>query len=182
MGLGVPQITFEELAHLRRLEPLEVLRELDVPLWKVPRIMTAVRREMRAHMHALEPFGGIPEVIRGLGQAEVRTAIVTSNARENVRAFLSRHQLTGFETLSCGASLFGKASRIRGVLEQLAVSHESAFYVGDEPRDIVAARKVGVRTVAVTWGYGAREALAAQEPDILVDTPDELLTSILTKV
>ena len=38
---------------------------------------------------------------------------------------------------------------------------EDVVYVGDETRDIVAARKLGIRVAAVTWGYNSSEALEA---------------------
>jgi phosphoglycolate phosphatase len=56
-----------------------------------------------------------------------------------------------------------------------AAPHES-YYVGDEVRDIVAAKEVGVSSVAVTWGYSRRSALEAERPDVLVDRPEQLGT------
>jgi phosphoglycolate phosphatase-like HAD superfamily hydrolase len=38
--------------------------------------------------------------------------------------------------------------------------------------DIATGRAAGVRVCAVTWGLGARDALAAAAPDELCDTPD----------
>jgi phosphoglycolate phosphatase-like HAD superfamily hydrolase len=52
-------------------------------------------------------------------------------------------------------------------------------YVGDEERDVVAARQAGVDIAAVTWGYNSPELLAVQEPDYLIDYPDELRTLLI---
>jgi len=49
------------------------------------------------------------------------------------------------------------------------------LYVGDEIRDIRAARKVGIAVAAVTWGFNSQEALAAENPDFLVDSPEKFL-------
>jgi phosphoglycolate phosphatase-like HAD superfamily hydrolase len=55
---------------------------------------------------------------------------------------------------------------------------QRAVYVGDEVRDIVAARKAGVDVAAVSWGYNTREVLAKHEPDYLIERP-ELLPTLL---
>jgi len=47
-------------------------------------------------------------------------------------------------------------------------------YVGDEVRDVEAAREVGVTSIAVSWGYAERAALTALEPSYLVNEPLEL--------
>jgi pyrophosphatase PpaX len=48
-------------------------------------------------------------------------------------------------------------------------------YVGDSPFDIQAAKAARVGAIAVTWGkIHSADALGAEEPDALVDDPEEL--------
>jgi phosphoglycolate phosphatase len=49
------------------------------------------------------------------------------------------------------------------------------IYIGDETRDIIAAQKAGIRSVAVTWGYNSHKALKAHHPDHLIHSPQALL-------
>jgi pyrophosphatase PpaX len=61
-------------------------------------------------------------------------------------------------------------------LERLGAQPDEAVYVGDSPFDVRAARSGGLHAVAVTWGgIHGRAALEAEEPDAIVDTPEELL-------
>jgi phosphoglycolate phosphatase-like HAD superfamily hydrolase len=53
------------------------------------------------------------------------------------------------------------------------------MYIGDEFRDMAAARKAGVQAVAVTWGYHAESLLRQTEPNVVVNQPSELLEWIL---
>ncbi|HEU4679284.1 MAG TPA: HAD hydrolase-like protein, partial [Terrimicrobiaceae bacterium] len=55
------------------------------------------------------------------------------------------------------------------------VSAAEILFVGDETRDIEACQKVGVRIVAVTWGYNSRRSLVAMKPDFIFDDPKELV-------
>ncbi len=61
-------------------------------------------------------------------------------------------------------------------LELLGGETEEAAYIGDAPFDIQAAKAAGMFAVAVTWGnIHPRERLEAEEPDAIVDHPEELL-------
>jgi phosphoglycolate phosphatase len=179
--MGFSMVSDDQVPHLRRLGPREVAKELKVPFWRVPQATAAVRKMMHARMEYLRPFEGMVEMLHELWQRGCKTAIVSSNAYENVSAFLARHGIDRFEHVSCGVGLFGKASRLKQLTRAPQFAGLNTFYVGDEVRDVAAANTAGLRSVAVSWGYAERDALEAQRPDYLVHGPGELL-SVLAPV
>ena len=50
--------------------------------------------------------------------------------------------------------------------------------IGDSMSDIRAGKRSGVRTVAVSWGFQDRELLSREDPDILIDDPEDLLSMV----
>jgi phosphoglycolate phosphatase len=58
---------------------------------------------------------------------------------------------------------------------EYSLASDECVYVGDETRDVEAARKAGMRSAAVTWGFNSRELLEKSRPDFLIDRPGELL-------
>jgi pyrophosphatase PpaX len=61
-------------------------------------------------------------------------------------------------------------------LAQLAVEPAGAVYVGDSPFDIQAAKAAEMTSVAVAWGgIHSPERLAAEQPDVMIERPKELL-------
>jgi phosphoglycolate phosphatase-like HAD superfamily hydrolase len=52
--------------------------------------------------------------------------------------------------------------------------------VCDEVRDIEAAKKSGIKSIAVAWGYNTKDALIKENPDFLVNSPDELINIIVS--
>ena len=58
------------------------------------------------------------------------------------------------------------------------LKNKEIVYVADETRDIEAAKKAKVRIISVTWGFNSREILKKQNPDFLVDRPEEILRII----
>ena len=92
-----------------------------------------------------------------------------------MEAFLTRHHLPYFEFVRCSSKLFGKGREIRRILRQEKLSPSEILYIGDETRDIEAAKETGLRMAAVTWGYNSESALLAMAPDHLISSPGELL-------
>jgi len=54
--------------------------------------------------------------------------------------------------------------------------------VGDETRDIEAAKAAGFQSVAVTWGYNSKKVLENARPDFIVEDFSALESLLRTKV
>ena len=60
-------------------------------------------------------------------------------------------------------------------LAQLGARTTTAAYVGDSPFDIQAAKAGGLTAIAATWGrIHDRDRLEQEQPDHIVETPEEL--------
>ena len=94
--------------------------------------------------------------------------ILTSNTEENVRQFLSKNELEFFDFIRAGKSVFGKSHMINKIIKQNQTEKNNVFYVCDEVRDIEAAKKSGIKSIAVTWGYNTEDALVKEKPDFIV--------------
>ena len=51
--------------------------------------------------------------------------------------------------------------------------------IGDSVSDIQYAKKAGVVSIAVTWGWQSRDVLANEKPDHIVESVDELTTLLI---
>ena len=47
--------------------------------------------------------------------------------------------------------------------------------VGDRSYDILGARKHGIYSVGVTYGYGTKEELIGSGADYMIDFPEEIM-------
>ena len=169
----------DEVPELRRMGAGRLMQALGVPMWKLPRLMINVRADLLDHFHSVKPVPGIGEALHELAEVGHHLAIVTSNSEENVRGFLDRHGLEVFETVIAGASIFGKATRLRRLLKAARVTGSASVYVGDTTPDIRAAREAGTVAIAVAWGFSDREPLAAENPDALLDSTSDLAATVL---
>jgi phosphoglycolate phosphatase len=163
------------LDALRRMDSRELMRVHGVPLWKVPMIGAHAKALQGKNLHNINLFDGISDVLNALNARGVKVAVVTSNAQENVEQVLGT-AASNISHYDCGASLFGKAAKFKAVMKAAGVSASDTLSIGDEVRDIEAARECGVAAGAVSWGYAAPERLKAERPDFVFRRPDDILT------
>lgn len=176
---GLRRISDEEAQRLRGLGHREVLRHLGLPLWKLPRIATEMRRRLSADIAEISLFPGTAELLQTLDERGLRLAIVSSNSEDNVRRILGEASAARIDAFECSASLLGKARKLRQVMRRLGVRAEATLCVGDETRDIEAARDVGAASGAVLWGYATREVLERFEPTLTFGTLAEIAVATL---
>jgi phosphoglycolate phosphatase len=168
----------DETELLRGLGPVEVAKRLGVKWHQLPLIVTRARQELAHAMPRVQPFAGIAEALAELRRRGLAVGLLTSNNRVNVQLFLDRHPIE-FDFISTGSGLWTKHRRLARLLKREGLSRDQAAYIGDEVRDIEAGRKLGMRSVAVAWGYTTAQLLAAQAPDRLVHSPAELVDALV---
>lgn len=173
---GLAPLSEEQKQRLRNLSMAEMSRRLGYRWWQGLWLLIKGRRRMRHSIKQWHPIDGMPEAIRKLHGEGHELFILSTNSLRNVRGFLHNHDLhTYFLEIYGGVGLFGKAPALRRLLEEQHIAREDAVYVGDELRDVQAASSIGLRVVAVSWGFANRSRLQAAAPLALADTPEELL-------
>ncbi len=80
---------------------------------------------------------------------------------------------------ACGAALFGKAAVFRKVVRKAGSTPARTLCIGDEVRDINAAREAGCECGAVTWGFATREILEASAPDFVFTETGEIAGAVV---
>jgi pyrophosphatase PpaX len=142
--------------------------------------LVAVYREHNEALHdALVACGGMVPLLEQLRAEGRRLGVVT--AKRHATVALAAHALPFLDSLDVVVGWDDTERHkphpdpILVALERLDAAPSEAAYIGDSPFDLAAARAANVFAVAVTWGrIHSRELLAAEEPDALVDTPEEL--------
>jgi len=175
---GYPQTPLADVNKLKSLSSREILRRSKVPFFKLPFLLRRLRIELNREIARLQPIPGIKEALLELKQQGHHLGIVTSNSKQNVIAFLEAQAMDDlFDFIDSGLTLFGKGRIIQQILHQNRIDPTTAIYVGDETRDVEAARKIGIKVIAVCWGFNSCDVLAAQNPDVIIHKPAELATA-----
>ena len=167
-----------ELNAFRSEDAKTLLRKLKIPIYKIPFIARDMKRLQREKMLKIKPFKNLPEVLLELKKMGFELGILTSNGRENVSEFLKLNNINVFEYIYDNASLFGKERTINRFVKNQNIQKNNLIYVGDEIRDIFASKKAGIKIISVSWGFNSRVGLEKNNPDFLVDNPNEIIPVI----
>lgn len=164
----------DEVEGLRRRPTREVIRHLGIPAWKLPFISRHVRARFGESAAGIHLFDGVRAMLKTLSDAGVRMMLCSSNGEANVRAVLGA-DAARFEAYFCGSGLFGKVAKFRRAVKASGFAAADILAIGDETRDIDAARAVGLGAGAVLWGYANPEILTGMKPDVTFASPAEIV-------
>ncbi len=125
-------------------------------------------------------FDGVADLLDAIEADGARWGIVT-----NKPEYLAKHVVPqlGWES-RCAILVGGDTLPQRKphplpllhAAERLGVAIEDCVYVGDDERDIAAARAAGMRSIAVLWGYRLHDDIPETwQADAIVDAPRDLL-------
>jgi len=185
LEFGYPPTTPEEIPKLRNLSSREIVRLSGVSIFKLPFLLRRIRDNLHDKIQELNLIPGIKEALIQLKTEGNCLGILTSNSEENVRIFLEKQGIQDlFSFVYSENSLFSKDRSIRKLMRKNHLRPEEIIYVGDETRDIDAAKKIHVKVIAVSWGFNSRQVLAQHKPDFLIHRPSELIevTGSLKKI
>lgn len=176
---GYKPIAEEDIERFQNLSSKDIIKQSKIPLIKIPFLLRRVKIELNQKISTLEPFIGLSACLHQLRQKDYTLGIITSNLEKNVVTFLQNNELDHlFKLIYCDTSLFGKDKVINQIIRENKFQRENLIYVGDETRDISAARKSNIKMIAVGWGFNSPKILAKYKPDVIIYHPQELLQAV----
>ncbi|MBP2703388.1 HAD hydrolase-like protein [Microbispora sp. RL4-1S] len=179
-AIGFPQADNGLLRTLIGPPLQDIFLRLGVPEERLGDAVNAYRdRYTATGMYENEVIPGIPAVLETL-VADGRTlGVATSKPGVYAEKILAHFELDGFFTYVAGATLDGsrrhKADVIRHALDVLGAPPEATVMIGDRREDVAGAAECGVRSVAVTWGFGDPAEFDAPGVIAVAGTPARLL-------
>lgn len=176
---GYKNLEDNDIELLRGKSPREILTFVNLSFLKIPFIARDLKKAFRENLQNVPLVAGMKETLQTLSRQGVLFGIITSNGKENVETFLKLNGIHTVEFVYGDVGLFGKARVIERALRENSIDKQNAVYVGDELRDIDAAKKVGIKIISVTWGFNSSEALKNASPNYLVHNPNEIVQIIV---
>lgn len=123
-------------------------------------------------------------------QEDVRIAIVqleqsydlfinSSNMVRNIEHYLENNQLShAFIDVLGKETTNSKVEKFKMIFNNYDLSADDCIFVTDTLGDILEANKVGVRTIAVDFGFHERERLEKGNPFKIVSSFDEVVSAV----
>jgi N-acetyl-D-muramate 6-phosphate phosphatase len=100
-------------------------------------------------------FPGVAQLLEELGKRGLRWGVVTNKSTRFTAEILAHLELKP-DCVACGDTtphLKPHPASLLHAAEQLGLAPAACAYLGDDLRDMKAARAAGMRPIAVEWGY-----------------------------
>lgn len=178
--LGVTQTPSpEEIEEMRGMKSLEIMKKFDIKAWRLPKLLLEGRKAMAKEADSINLFQGIDKMLHDLKEDGYKVYVISTNSKPIISKVLRKADVSRFITYTdAGASITGKSANIRRLMKQRSLERSECVYVGDEVRDIEAARKAKIRVISVSWGFNSKKLLSSHNPDIIIDSPSEMIQAL----
>ena len=125
-------------------------------------------------------YPGIPELLKNLKQAGKKLVVATSKPEEFSIKIIEHFGLAPYFENVCGSLMNeGRSNKnevIAYAIERNHISDKSKILmIGDRKHDILGAKKVGIKSCGVLFGYGSREELETAGADFIAENVSQLI-------
>jgi HAD superfamily hydrolase (TIGR01509 family) len=173
-GFGV--FSADQIEKARDLPMREIIFKLKISKWKLFFLARKIQKQFAQKILQVQPIAGIIPVLQELKKRGYMLGVLSSTRKDILEQFMRNNKIDVFTFVHSERNLFGKAKILKKILKEYQFEPSEAIYVGDESRDIDAAKEARMRVVAVGWGFNSRKMLERKQPDYLLNEPNELLT------
>ncbi len=124
-------------------------------------------------------YDGIPALLEKLENCGKKIVLATSKPDKFAEEILHHFGIFDYFSFVAGATLDETRTKkdevIKFALESLDITDTSkVVMIGDRKYDIAGAKKFGIKTIAVHYGYGSEEELTNSNPDFSAETVKQL--------
>jgi phosphoglycolate phosphatase len=128
-------------------------------------------------------YPGVPALLESLLASDWKLFVCTSKREDFTLRILQKFDLSRYFSAvyadKAQSLQHSKIALLRQLLEEQSLDKAQTVMIGDRHFDIDAARGNGIHSIAVTYGYGSCEELAAAGPDHTCHTVQEILPAIV---
>lgn len=121
-------------------------------------------------------FDGITELLNLLKEMRISWGIVTNKREHLTFPLVQQIGLSHAHCIIAGDTLAVHKPNPEPVLEaakRIHVAPEDCWFIGDDPRDILAGNKANTQTIAAKWGYGSD--IHTWNADFIAESPFTLI-------
>lgn len=168
------------IGELRDKTVLELIKQFKIPFYRLPFLLNQGRRLLVNEVSRIKIFPGIEQTLKQLRLKNINIGVLSSNSEKNIKkVFEDKGIKKFFEFIHSEFNLFGKDKALLHIIKQYHLDKNQTIYIGDEVRDIEACKKIGLKVIAVSWGFNSRKILKKYQPDFIVGRPGEISKIIL---
>jgi len=136
----------------------------------------------RVYLEDSKAYDGIPEMIQALKERQIRLSVVSNKVQGYVVDLIAtRFPDTHFDIVYGEGNGQKRKPDPQGLLEAcdaMGLSPDEVLMIGDSEADLASARAIGMKMIAVSWGFNSVEKLKLVGCTTFVYHPKEVLEAL----
>ena len=181
---GFPTLNYEETRvkvgnGVSSLISLALPQDADVSEEKFEEILAYFRECYLINHDKIDGcYDGLYEVLVALREKGYKLAVLSNKPDNLVGGIIKKLFPEGFFVKFMGQTELPRKPDPTVPLmisSEQGIAVEDCYFIGDSEVDIATAKNSGMHSVAVSWGFRDRCVLEDSEPEVIIDTPAELL-------
>lgn len=117
-------------------------------------------------LHKAKLFPKALKFLKNLSKDYILT-IASSGQEDNIKNLLERNNLKNLFNLILANSATSKAGMIKKIINKFKTTPQKTIMITDTVGDLRVAKKIGLKTIAVTWGFHSAKKLELANPNHL---------------
>ncbi|OGL30713.1 hypothetical protein A3F37_03785 [Candidatus Saccharibacteria bacterium RIFCSPHIGHO2_12_FULL_41_12] len=179
---GWPVITPTTLNKLKNHTLKYAMKWSGIKFWQIPGLLRQGRKYIGLRADEIKLFKGMDKLIVNLSKNNrLDIYVLSNNSSDTIEIVLNKYGVYNLVNVLPRSSFFGKAKLLNKLIKTNKYFNSDVIMVGDETRDIEAARKVGVNIVAVSWGLQSFDVLEKSGAENICTNVNELTKLLKTK-
>lgn len=130
------------------------------------------------------PYQGIDDMLAAIHDGGISLAVLSNKPHEFTKLFVAHFfPKIKFKAVYGQRPGYDKKPEPGVALEIakiMSTMPENILFVGDSGVDIQTGKNANMQTAAVSWGFRPLEELEANNPDIIINHPTELLNHVIS--
>ncbi|KAB8030019.1 HAD hydrolase-like protein [Fluviispira multicolorata] len=167
-----PLITSDEILNL---SIKQILSNYKIRWYQIPYYLNLSRKIIYLNRNLITLDPQIIKMFENINTENIKIIILSSNSECLINEFIQKNlPKIKFTEVIGGVSLFGKSKKIKQLIKRYSKNKSDFIYIGDEVRDIIAARSATIKSVAVLWGKESEYLLTQEKPNFIAKSGYDL--------
>lgn len=139
------------------------------------------RHYSQTGLYKVKLYDGIKKMLHTLDK-KYSLYIVSSKPKDFIAKLTPKLEIESFFKGIYGPGLelspTDKGNLIAELRSEIGCGATECIMIGDKAEDVIAAKQNDIKAIGITYGYGTLIELKEAKADIIVDTPEGIITSI----
>ena len=124
-------------------------------------------------------YEGIVSMLKRLKEDGYKVVVATSKPERMAKIIAEHFDIEKYFDFIGGAHMDGRRTDKKEVIEYVLANsnvsdHDEVIMVGDRKYDVIGAHELGIKCIAVLFGYGSKKELTEAGADYMAETPEKV--------